>query len=460
LRDVSDSPSATIPRPPFVAQLLKGIVAGIVVSPIAMAPIDRFAPLALGASIAGAVFLAVWMQKKPLATCAAAVLIGALANSVAKGAYLERHHDVGFVLLPAFGIGFFAAWCICSARGGWRRAGMAGWFCASLAAALFINGQQLLVHVQNWNDQRLEASAQGALREMPTIDRVEIRASDGSPTATWSLGRTLTGSEAEELAAQWRSVGFHYDREHSGFDYQPSLHELRFYRDGKTVKRIKVNVGHSSFQFDAHHHRDCTFIIHWHVYNDPLILGELVPVDDVRAFAAAGAAFQCQHIDNNRAIELYEKAVALDPQNRHYPWNFGLFCREIGEQARAVEAFSRVIALDSTHTLGLALRADCYEKLGRPADAIADYSTLLNGNPGHLSAFYRRGVQYFEQGDFIRAIADFDSALSIGLNNADRARAKQLRSRAFTLYRQAAAPTVKAKPASPATTSSRSATGR
>ncbi|HEY5313955.1 MAG TPA: hypothetical protein VIK18_15605, partial [Pirellulales bacterium] len=90
---MSDSPSATIEQPPLAAQFIKAVVTGIIVSPIAMAPIDRFAPLALGASIAGAVFLVVWMQKKPPATCAAAVLIGALFNLAVRDLHHQRHYE-------------------------------------------------------------------------------------------------------------------------------------------------------------------------------------------------------------------------------------------------------------------------------------------------------------------------------------------------------------------------------
>ncbi|HEY5311646.1 MAG TPA: tetratricopeptide repeat protein, partial [Pirellulales bacterium] len=370
-------------------------------------------------------------------------------------------------LLPAFGVGFFAARCVCGARGGWRRAGVAALLCMTAAAVITLNrgplrakGEQLQMQVQKWNDQRVAASAQRTLREMPTIDRVEIRANDGSPMTAWSLQRTITGSEAEELAARWRGVGFHYDRKNDGFDYGCPLYELCFYRSNQLVQSLKTGVGYMRFRLDAGRYRDRTF---WFTQSDEMRmkLGDIIPVDAVRALAAEAEAYShwSERIGKPRAIELVQRAAALDPQNARYSYDLGYFYREIGEQQRAVEAFSRAIVLDRRNALTLFLRAECYEKLGRPADAIADYDTLLNADPSDAPAFYRRGVLYFEQGDFIRAIADLDSALSIGLYEEPAARAKLLRSRAFKLFRQASAPAVKAKPP-PATTSSQSATGR
>jgi hypothetical protein len=165
--------------------------------------------------------------------------------------------------------------------------------------------------MQKRSDQRTEASAQRALREMRTIDRVEIRANDGFPMAPWSLQRTISGGEAEELAARWRRVHFHFIGrfDHSGPRYTPQ-YQLRFYRGERLIDELNADLERMALNLGGPTYRDCSFKIDWDDRDNRLQLGDLIPVSAARAFAAILAAHWGSHMDadNARTIELFRRA--------------------------------------------------------------------------------------------------------------------------------------------------------
>ena len=53
--------------------------------------------------------------------------------------------------------------------------------------------------------------------------------------------------------------------------------------------------------------------------------------------------------------------------------------------------------------------------------ALADYSRAIRLDPQYVSAYFNRGLIYYEQGQPQRALADFDKVLEIDPKN-ERAR--------------------------------------
>ncbi len=55
--------------------------------------------------------------------------------------------------------------------------------------------------------------------------------------------------------------------------------------------------------------------------------------------------------------------------------------------------------------------------MGERRQAIRDFSESLKRNPMDSDAYGKRGIEYVEEGDWEKALADFDQALEINPDN-------------------------------------------
>ncbi len=84
-----------------------------------------------------------------------------------------------------------------------------------------------------------------------------------------------------------------------------------------------------------------------------------------------------------KAIDAYSKSVALDPNNSHVLTDLGVMYRRSGNPLKAVESFDRAILVDPTHETarfnkGIVLYYDIKDKAG----AIQSWKGLVQMNPG------------------------------------------------------------------------------
>lgn len=450
------SGSAPVPvgRTRFALQLLRALVAGVVAAPISMVIIDRFSTLLLAMSVVGAVFLFVWAQKQPFATCIVAMLVGAVGSLINN--HLRRHPfeaadytllpavGVG-VLLPAFAIGFLAALSFhrTGRRRWWWWARTAGLLCIAVLSIGRLNREPILAAAeqlgrkfQQWKDDRALASARRQLWELPPINRVEIRFRD-SNAAPWALQKTLTGSDAEALAALWRQVDIRFGGRGAWFG--PLRYGLRLFHDGQLAQELETD--YTSFRLAGGRSQGCTFSIVCHGPDDFLKAGEFTPVNGVRAMAAWFAGFDAwQHGDTSRAMEMFRRAAALEPKDPFYQRALGSFYSKVKNYEQAADAFSKAIALNGGDAWLIVARAQCFDALGRTQATIAECDTALRMDAYNASALYLRGTACFRNGAYQRAVADFDKALSYGLSEDEDARARDLRSRALSMAPQPAPP--------------------
>ncbi len=118
--------------------------------------------------------------------------------------------------------------------------------------------------------------------------------------------------------------------------------------------------------------------------------------------------------DLEKAVELAEKAVALDPQNPNLHWSLGRATARLTTPAslkRGIESLQRAIELDSDFADAYAYLTVLYIADGRAEDGLRSVKTAMRLNPRYpfWYLFMRGMARYFVE-DYEAAIADFETA--------------------------------------------------
>ena len=130
--------------------------------------------------------------------------------------------------------------------------------------------------------------------------------------------------------------------------------------------------------------------------------------------------------DHSEAIEAFDEAIKLDPQDAIAYYNRGVAYNRIGQSKmrvsssdrsqyeRAIKDFGEAIRLnpqaDAYYNRGVANRA-----LGYFEPAMKDFDEAIRLNPQHADAFYLRGAVYGAIGKSIEAERDFAKAKELGI---------------------------------------------
>ena len=122
-------------------------------------------------------------------------------------------------------------------------------------------------------------------------------------------------------------------------------------------------------------------------------------------------AHQCG--DRDRAVELIQRSIELDPERPDWYSNLGIVLRDRLQLDEAVHAFQRAIALDRDHVnahnnLGVVLRAQ-----GLLPEAEAAYHEAIRVNPDSLDAFTNLGILLNAQGRAREAVACFCKVITL-----------------------------------------------
>jgi lipoprotein NlpI len=117
--------------------------------------------------------------------------------------------------------------------------------------------------------------------------------------------------------------------------------------------------------------------------------------------------------DHDRAIEDYNEAIKIDPEDAFPYNNRGNAYRGKGEYDRAITDYNKAIELDPKFAMAYNNRGAAYKGKGDNERAIADYSQAITLNQQFALAFVNRGSAYKAQNEYERAIADFTAAIQI-----------------------------------------------
>ena len=125
-----------------------------------------------------------------------------------------------------------------------------------------------------------------------------------------------------------------------------------------------------------------------------------------------------QRGDFDRAIQDYSKAIALKPDLAEAYNNRGNAYREKGDYDRAIQDYTKAIALKPDLAEAYYNRGVAYGAKGDYDRAIQDYTKAIALKPDDAKAYNNRGVAYGAKGDHDHAIQDYDKAIDLAPDDA------------------------------------------
>jgi Flp pilus assembly protein TadD len=114
-----------------------------------------------------------------------------------------------------------------------------------------------------------------------------------------------------------------------------------------------------------------------------------------------------------KAIDDFNKALALDPEN-DYAYNLrGMAFMNQGKFSEAIDDFNKVIELDSGNAIAYVSRGWVHMNEGRNEEAINDFNRGIELDPDYATAYNDRGIYYYKQERYDEAKKDFDKAIAL-----------------------------------------------
>jgi len=115
-----------------------------------------------------------------------------------------------------------------------------------------------------------------------------------------------------------------------------------------------------------------------------------------------------------RAIQNYNKVIELDSGFVEAYVNRGTVCLHLKQYNKAIEDYNKVIELDEYLTTAYNNRGVAYKELHEYAKAIKDYDKVIELDPGDVMAYGNRGLAYFHLRNLSQGCADFKKACELG----------------------------------------------
>ena len=120
-----------------------------------------------------------------------------------------------------------------------------------------------------------------------------------------------------------------------------------------------------------------------------------------------------------RAVELFEKAIALKPDFAEAHSDLGMALRKLKRFADAVASYDKAIALKPDFAMAFNNRANTLLDMDRPPEALASCDKAIALNPGLVIAHYNRGNALEALKRPEEALASFERAIELRPNFAE-----------------------------------------
>jgi Tfp pilus assembly protein PilF len=118
------------------------------------------------------------------------------------------------------------------------------------------------------------------------------------------------------------------------------------------------------------------------------------------------------------SIVFWSYVIEKEPERVPVAYNNrGVAYNKLGMTDKAINDFSRSVALDPSEFKAFHNRGVLYRNMGLLDKAIGDFDKAIQINPEHGETYIRRGITYFLIGQKERALKDFDEAISLNKDN-------------------------------------------
>ena len=134
--------------------------------------------------------------------------------------------------------------------------------------------------------------------------------------------------------------------------------------------------------------------------------------DNVDALIARGNAYS-QLGDNGRALADLDRAISLAPDNAQAYVIRGLANNRRGQRQLAMQDYETALRRAPRYPQALANRAALLSEDGKYDQAIRDLDEAITADPDNPVAYYNRGYAYFARHEYDKALADYDAAIKL-----------------------------------------------
>jgi predicted O-linked N-acetylglucosamine transferase (SPINDLY family) len=123
-----------------------------------------------------------------------------------------------------------------------------------------------------------------------------------------------------------------------------------------------------------------------------------------------------QHVS---ALRSYERALALQPEHVEGHYNGGVTLQALRRYGEALEWYDRALALEPRHAAAWSGRGATLRALGHLEEALTSCARAHLSAPGHVEAHNNRGMTLQALGRFEEALASFERVLALCPDSAE-----------------------------------------
>jgi protein O-GlcNAc transferase len=142
------------------------------------------------------------------------------------------------------------------------------------------------------------------------------------------------------------------------------------------------------------------------------------PSEELESLRAI-AAKSLQGGELEKAVELYDRLIARQPDDAEAHYQRANALNMLGRSEAALGGYDRAVALKSDYANAFCNRGTVLERLGRWEEALASYERTLELNPGDALAYYNRGSVLKELKRLEEALASYDRAIGLRADYLD-----------------------------------------
>jgi lipoprotein NlpI len=123
----------------------------------------------------------------------------------------------------------------------------------------------------------------------------------------------------------------------------------------------------------------------------------------------------------DEALALASKAVEKDPKNARAHLLRGMVRDRVGKHADAIADFDQVLRLDPQLAEAFDERGSAYFKLGKIKESLADFDRFLELRPAERAGHWRRGIALYYAGRFDEGRKQFEAYEKVDANDVENA---------------------------------------